>query len=99
MKRRQYSSQFKQDAVEKLNGGTYSLRKLAAELGISVVTLLKWRDASSRRQSTVSAGGAGDAPAARYEAEIARLREELVRITEERDRLRKGIAYIVGVLD
>jgi transposase len=89
-KRKQYSADFKRQAIEKLASGNYTLRQLGAELQVSVPTLLKWRMASGAPAATSNPSD---------ESEIARLRAELARITEERNRLRRGIAYLTGIID
>jgi transposase len=86
-KRKRYAADFKQQAVEKLNTGNYTLRELSAELHVSVPTLLKWRGGGAAAQLRQSEDA----------SEIAALRREIVRLTEERDRLRKGIALLAGI--
>ena len=91
-RKKRYSPQFRQDALAKLNTGNYSLRALAAELGVTVVTLLNWR----RSGATPRAGEViPNSPA--DQDEIARLRAEIAELKQERARLRKGIAILVGI--
>ncbi len=94
MKQKRYAAEFKKQAVEKLASGEYTLRHLSQELGVSVVTLLKWRNAANGTERTGDSASTDG-----QDSEIAQLRAELVRLREERDRLRKGIAYLAGVGD
>jgi transposase-like protein len=91
-RKKRYSSEFKESALEKLNSGDYSLRSLAAELGVSVVTLLNWR-----RQGVQPPTARVRAFTAADQDEVARLRAEITELKAECDRLRKGIAILVGL--
>jgi transposase len=92
--RKRYTPEFKQAAIQKLVSGEYTLKRLSEELGVSVVSLIKWRKESvnpGRGNQTQSMQSDHD--------EIARLRSELETLKAERDRLRRGIAYLTGVID
>ena len=100
-KRRIYTEEYKRDLVNKLVSGDYTLARLSTESGVSVVSLLKWKRelgfaVGRNRGASVQASAAPDVDAS---TEIARLRAEVQRLTEERDRLRRGIAYLTGVVD
>jgi len=86
--KQRYTSEFKQEALERLENGTYTVRQLAAELGISPVTLINWKKVQGQKSSLKG----------EELNELARLRAELAKVTEERDRLRLGIAYLVGAV-
>jgi transposase len=87
---KRYSREFKRQALEKLQSGEYTFRQLAKELGVSVVSLVNWRQQQ---------GGSAAASAQSEQSEIERLRAEIAELKEERDRLRRGIAYLTGVID
>ena len=82
MTRKQYSPEFKQQAVQLALSGEKSKAQTARELGISEGMLYDW-----------IAKFGPDAPPAPSEdkAEIARLRRALVRAEMERDILKKAI--------
>jgi transposase len=88
--RKQFSPEFKREAVQLLESGSRPASELARELGIPRNRLYKW-------QTEVRARGAGAFPGAgaRKErtSEITRLKRELARVTEERDILKKAAAY------
>lgn len=88
--RRQFSPEFKREAVQLLESGSRPGSELARELGIARNRLYKW-------QAELRARGNGAFPGSglRKErtTEIARLRRELARVTEERDILKKAAAY------
>ena len=86
MSRKQYTGEFRVEAVKQVTERGHSVYKVAKRLGISGDTLHLWVRA------------AGKAPAQRGKErsqaeEIARLRAELKRVIEERDTLKKPAAY------
>ncbi len=77
-----YTEEFKSDAVAQVTDRGYSVREVAARLGISTKSLYDWKKqyhkpAPERAKEAVQA------------AEMSRLKAELVRVTEERDILKK----------
>jgi transposase len=94
VKRPQYSTEFKEEAVRLLDAGDRSAAEVAADLGVRRQQLYKWKTTFDR------AGGLAKAskePASK-ESEIARLHRELARVTEERDILKKAAAYFAREL-
>lgn len=90
-KYREYSEDFKIQALELLKRGDKSAMQIERELGITPGMLVKWRD---RYQIKERAGEPaqivpGDLEAAK--AEIRRLQKELSNAEEERDILKKAI--------
>lgn len=88
---REYSEDFKLQALELLKRGDKSAGKIERELGITPGLLVKWR---TRYQIQETAGipaqiVPSDIEAAR--AEIRRLQKELANAEEERDILKKAI--------
>jgi transposase len=95
--RRNFTDEFKREAVALLASSGRPLMQVAEELGIQSSMLRRWRNAvgvpagASRRPDTQAtppqAGGPGD-----QRAEIARLRREVERLRMERDILKKTVA-------
>lgn len=90
-KARQFSREFKLEALKRLAAKEKPATQLAAELGIRRNMLIKWRD-ELRRKGDAAFRGAGRPPGSE-QSELARLRAELERVTEERDILKKAQAY------
>lgn len=88
--RKQFTPEFKREAVQLLDSGSRPASELARELGIRRNQLYKWQ-----REFQARGAGAFPGSGARKErtTEIARLKRELARITEERDILKKAAAY------
>jgi transposase len=88
---REYSPEFKQEALELLKRGDKNSRQIERELGMTPGLLLKWRD---RYQIVKTEGqpaqiGPSDMEAAK--AEIRRLQRELSNVEEEREILKKAL--------
>lgn len=91
-KRRQFTREFKLEAVRLVKNGQ-SVSSVAAQLGIRPDMLRTWK-----RQVEGSAGSLqevfrGHGRVTSQEQELRRLRHELARVTEERDFLKKAAAY------
>jgi transposase len=84
-KRREYSLEFKREAVRLLKEGDLSQAQVARDLGISATLLGRWR----KLVESEEAGGEGRADS----EELRRLRREVKRLREERDILKKAAAY------
>ncbi len=96
--RREFTPEFKREAVALLESSGRPLMQTATELGISPSMLRNWRNVvhggipRSRAGSKVSpTSSAAMASPADQAAEIARLRRELDRTRMERDVLKKAI--------
>jgi transposase-like protein len=94
-KRKQFSAEFKREAVRLLETSRKQPSDLARELGVRRNQLYKWKDQLSRRGKQAFPGQGG-----RQESsdEVTRLREELERVKEERDILKKAAAYFAKEL-
>lgn len=88
--RKQFTPEFKREAVQLLESGSRPASALARELGIRRNQLYKWQ-----REFQTRGAGAFPGSGARKErtTEIARLKRELARVTEERDILKKAATY------
>jgi transposase len=82
--RRQYSREFKIEAVRLLNLGGKPSAQLAMELGVKRTLLYRWRDQMNTKGEAAFNGQPGPKPG-NQEAENARLRKELAQVKEERD--------------
>jgi transposase len=102
--RREFTPEFKREAVALLDSSGRPLMQIATELGISPSMLRNWR-AAARSASPRTRAAARDLPAgtgaapspADQAAEIARLRRELDRARMERDILKKAIGIFAEV--
>jgi transposase len=88
--RKQFTPEFKREAVQLVESGSRSASELARELGVRRNQLYKWQ-----REFQARGTGAFPGSGARKErtTEIARLKRELARVTEERDIVKKAAAY------
>ena len=80
--RKQFTPEFKREAVQLLESGSRPASEISRELGIARNQLYKW-------QTELRARGAGafpgTGPRKERTTEIARLKRELARVREERD--------------
>ena len=89
-KRRQYSREFKQEAVELVTKQRYTIVHAASSLGINSNMLARWRrEYQSQEQHAFP--GSGHQPA--HIEELHRLREENRRLRLEREILKKAAAF------
>ncbi len=87
-KRRKYSPEFKQGAVEQARQPGVSCAQVARELGIGSTLLARWkREADAQGQQAF--GGSGKP----RDEEMARLKRELARVKKERDFLREAATF------
>lgn len=86
-KRRTFSAQFKQGAVEHLTQPGVSGAQVARELGIGAKLLTRWRrEADAQTPTLVGTGTARDEG-------LAQLKRELARVKKERDFLREAATF------
>ncbi len=86
--RKNYSREFKLEAVRLLDTSEQPSSELARELGVKRTLLYRWRD-EVRAKGEAAFRGSGR-PTKDQESEVSRLRRELKRVTEERDILKKA---------
>jgi len=83
---KQYTEEFRIEAVKQVVERGYSRAEVAERLGINRKTLSQWVYRYGPDKAVYDAQQDSD-------AEIQRLRNELKRVTEERDILKKAAAY------
>lgn len=86
---REYTREFKQEAVCLSNESQKSVAQVAIELGITPKILYRWR-AETRALEEHAFPGHGKLP--EPEAQVDDLRKELERVKRERDILKKALA-------
>ena len=91
-KRRQFTREFKLEAVRLVKSGQ-SVSKVAAQLGIRADMLRAWKRQVEGMAGSVKEVFRGHGRVTSQEQELRRLRQELARLTEERDFLKKAAAY------
>ncbi len=94
-KRKDFSPEFKQEAVRLLDAGEKPPADLARELGVRRNQLYKWKEEVTKHGADAFPG-MGRRSAAKDE--VVRLRKELERVKEERDILKKAAAYFAKEL-
>ena len=88
MSSKQYTDEFRAEAVKQVLERGFTVVDVAARIGIPKHTLYGWGQVARKM---APASGAAAAPS--DSAEIRRLKAELWRVTEERDILKKAAAY------
>jgi len=88
--RKQFTPEFKREAVQLLESGSRPGSEIARELGIARNQRYKWQT-ELRARGTTAFPGSGTRKA--RTTEIIRIKRELAWVTEERDILKKAAAY------
>src|SRR5690625_1631450 len=89
MSSKQYTDEFRAEAVKQVLERGFTVVDVAARIGIPKHTLYGWVQKAKK-----AAGPAhGATPVDHDAAEMRRLKAELRRVTEERDILKKAVAY------
>ena len=91
MARREYSEEFKKDAVKQVVENGYGVMETAQRLGMHHDSLRNWIKKYKSPEAEKEAKKTEDAT-----VEIKRLQKELKRVTEERDILKKAAAYFAS---
>ena len=87
--RRQYSDEYKSEAVRLANDSGKPVTQVARELGVNANVLHRWM----REEREAQAAGKTRSGVKAEQEEIARLRCELARVTQERDFLKRAAAF------
>ncbi len=90
-KRRQYTKEFKFEAVQLAVESERSLAEVARDLGIAPNLLHQWKQQVDQRDPATVFPGHGKATGP--EDETRQLRRELERVKQERDFLKKAAAF------
>jgi len=90
--RRQYTAEFKADAVRLLEEEGYGLSEVSRRLGVDRSCLTRWRR-ELRGQEPAKAVVAGNRD---KDAELRRLREEVRKLRMEREILKKAAAFFAN---
>lgn len=88
--RKQYTREFKKEAVELVTRQNYTISQAAESLGINTSMLARWRK-EYRDNKTQAFPGSGHQPS--EIEELNRLREENRRLKLEKEILKKAAAY------
>jgi transposase len=89
-KRRQYTAEFKREAVELVTNQGYTIAEAARNLGIRDQVLGRWRREHLQKQQNAFPGTGHQSPEVE---ELNRLREENRRLKLEREILKKAAAF------
>jgi transposase-like protein len=93
-KRRQFTREFKLEAVRMLTSGEKTVSELANDLGVRADVLRGWRkQAEGRAGLTKDDVFPGHGKLTSKDQEIRDLRRQLEEVTQERDFLKKAAAY------
>jgi transposase len=95
-KRKQFTSEFKREAVRLMERSGKPSSAVARELGVRRNQLYKWKEQLDKR-GTKAFPGAGRQRGGKAD-EVTRLRRELEKVKEERDILKKAAAYFAKEL-
>jgi len=87
-KRRNYSPEFKREAVELTRMEGVTISQLARDLGIRANMLGRWR-----REASANAEKAFQGQGKARDEEMAQLKRELVQVKKERDFLKEAAAF------
>lgn len=87
-KRRRYSPEFKQGAVDQARQPGVSCAQVSRELGIKANLLTRWK-----READANGGHAFRGTGNPVDVENARLKSELARVKKERDFLREAATF------
>lgn len=85
MSTKQYTAEFRAEAIRQVTERGYPPREVAGRLGISRQSMYKWLREAGKTPRLVAKED--------LRAENARLKAELKRVEEERDILKKAAAY------
>ncbi len=97
-KRKQFTREFKLEAVRLLEEGDKPAAELARELGIRRNLLYKWQDTIDQKGKDAFPGHGRRGGAKTQASEISRLKRELAQAKEEIEILKKAAAFFAKEL-
>lgn len=92
MKKKQYTKEFKREAVELAKKEGNSFEQVAEDLGINIKTLYKW-SSELLRHGAGAFPGTGRRSLCSEQSELEDLKKELKRVTAEREILKKALQF------
>ena len=92
-KRRQFTREFKLEAVRLIRSGERKVDELARDLGVRSATLRDWLKSAEGRAGLAEEEIQGSGKQTSKDEEIRELRRQLEEVTQERDFLKKAAAY------
>ena len=87
---KQYSTEFKIDAVKRLEKSGETMSKVAADLGVKVTTMQGW---VTKYKKSPSAPFVGSGHLSPEDEKLRKLEREIKNLKEENDILKKAAAY------
>jgi transposase len=96
MGRRNFSEEFKTDAVRRVRTGGFSVPKLSQALGVGQTALRRWVDEVQARESA-PAVQPGDLDQA--QRRIAELQKQVAQLEQEKALLKKSVAFFVKEIE
>ena len=88
MSNRQFTEEFKEEAVRQIKERGYKVSEVSKRIGVSTYSLYKWV-----KQARGNQGRHGTDKTEELRQENQQLKNELKRVEEERDILKKAAAY------
>jgi transposase len=92
---KQYTDEFKAEAVRLSNTGDKSVRAIANDLGVSYHTLESWRRKQPQKKSATEAATATTPTMVELQRENQRLKRQMEVLRQERDILKKAMGIFV----
>ena len=92
-KRRTFTRQYKQDAVNLVLNGDKTAREIAESLGINPAVLYRWIREQNRESAKGGEAFPGKGRLSPQEEEMRKLRRELERAREDTEILKKALEY------
>ena len=92
--RRQFTKEFKQEAIRLISEQGLSVAQVSRDLGVSANILHRWKKESEAHGKKAFPGNGQP-----VEAELARLRRELETVKRERDILKKATVFFAKYQD
>lgn len=96
MGRRNFSEEFKIDAVRRVRSGGFSIAKVSQALGVGQTALRRWVDEAQARERAPAAQP-GDLDEA--QRRIAQLQKQVAQLEQEKALLKKSVAFFVKEID
>lgn len=91
-KRKQYTAEFKREALRLLDQPEVSVQRIANDLGVSSHSLYAWQK-TAQAQGALAFPGHGKLALTAEQEENRRLKKELELVKQERDILKKTVGF------